>query len=315
MTTEQKKKSLLIDLQKDSENQKCIDCNSTYPVCISFGFGCFVCNSCADFHITLGPNVTYIKTLDQNWSSEEIEIMSSGGNSALKEFFNYYDLMESPSNIRYNTIAAEFYREMLVSVTKNPDFDLEFPLKDDGIQVVQTLSGQGNGFGVDMRIAQPLLRESNEISKICECLRKSFMKIAFVGGVAKERVNEKVGEIKEKPYVKKTEEKASRMFHSIENKVSSMIRKVRENEKIQVAGKHVSNMAGKITRGVKSRYYKFRGNTDEEFCGSGEDKHGFEKTESSFMAHASTEEMSTDSLLIEESYNGETKGDRCPKLN
>ncbi|OMJ84342.1 hypothetical protein SteCoe_14567 [Stentor coeruleus] len=313
MTTEQKKKVLLIDLQKDSENLKCIDCHIINPNCISFGFGCFICSSCANFHSTLGPNVTTIKTLDQEWSYEEIEIMSSGGNSALKEFFNYYDLMDAPSNIRYNTIAAEFYRDMLVSVTKNPDFDLEFPLKDDGIQIIQTLSGESNEFRFNPRIAQPLLRENNEKSKICECLRKSFMRIAFVGNMAAERINEKVGEISEKPYVKKAEEKTSGVFHSIENKVTGLIKKVKENERIQVAGKHMSNAAGRLARGVKYRYYKFRGNTDKDLC-SGEEKHGFENTESSFMVHASTNEISGDSLLMEENYKNGMKGSSYPEL-
>ena len=48
--------------------------------------------------------------------------MALGGNQKLKDFFQNYDLNDETVQVRYNTNAASFYRQMLRSSSENVPF-------------------------------------------------------------------------------------------------------------------------------------------------------------------------------------------------
>ena len=51
-------------------------------------------------------------TLD-GWNEKQLKMMERGGNHKLRLFFAEYDLLDESPNIRYKTIAAQYYRRRL----------------------------------------------------------------------------------------------------------------------------------------------------------------------------------------------------------
>lgn len=47
------------------------------------------------------------------WNEEQLKLMSMGGNKNLFDFFDHYDLNEEGVQTKYNTKAADFYRQMV----------------------------------------------------------------------------------------------------------------------------------------------------------------------------------------------------------
>ncbi|OMJ85052.1 hypothetical protein SteCoe_13707 [Stentor coeruleus] len=249
MITELRKKELLTTLQKDPSNSLCFDCNLENPSNISFSFGCFVCNTCAKSHKLL--NHSKIKIIEEDWSLEEFGIMSSGGNKALKEFFSYYNLMETHSNFKYQTKAAEFYKEMLSIVSKDQEFSKDFPSLDEGIQLLHSENySEFTPLNIEeSKISYPLLKEQKKKSTICECLSRICMRIiGYKNPIAK--IDGKNDEFSQKNYMQKSEQKSKNVFERFENKLYMIIRKGKSNEKTQNTGENMSLAAGeKCNRG------------------------------------------------------------------
>lgn len=289
MITESRKKELLASLQKDPANSLCFDCNLESPSNISTSFGCFICNTCSKSHILL--KISKIKTLDEDWSLEELGIVSSGGNSALKEFFNYYNLMETPSYFKYQTKAAEFYKEMLSIVSKDQEFSQDFPSLDEGIQLLHSANhNEISPLNIEeSKISYPLLKEQTKKSAICQCLRTAYMKITGFRNTTEVKVNDRNDEFTEK----KDEQKTKNVFNRFENKLYVLIEKVKSNEKIQNAGEHMSLAAGRVVKGVKEQYQKLRRRNDDENLQSYDEerrgvghKHEHQATENSFVKNS-----------------------------
>lgn len=119
-------------LQEDHENCLCVDCNCPSPVFASISHGSFICSLCAGGHDSLG-NLSELKSLLSNdWTMFELKKMISGGNSALKEFTDYYGISEFPIEIKYKTNAMGLYRRMLVEITLGHTFAEELLTVEEG---------------------------------------------------------------------------------------------------------------------------------------------------------------------------------------
>ena len=49
--------------EKDYENKVCVECKSPMPSFVSINNAILLCNNCAEKHMTLGYNVSYIRHL------------------------------------------------------------------------------------------------------------------------------------------------------------------------------------------------------------------------------------------------------------
>ena len=65
-------------------------------------------------HRSLGTNISKIKSiLHLEWEPEEISALSKGGNKSFIDYMSAYGLNNANVNVKYNSVAAEFYRKML----------------------------------------------------------------------------------------------------------------------------------------------------------------------------------------------------------
>jgi len=62
--------------------------------------------------------------------------MALGGNKKLKDFYQKYDLLEEEVQMKYNSVAAEYYRVMLRSLAEGIQFAEDEPAYQEGRNVV-----------------------------------------------------------------------------------------------------------------------------------------------------------------------------------
>ena len=138
MVTSERKSQIFNNLKTDIENNRCFECGAENPQFASVNNGCFICTVCVQSHITLGPEVSRVKDLNEEWDIEDLKLITAGGNSSLREFFTHYNLIGTPPNFKYLTRASFFYRDMLSVVAQDKEYEHECPSIEQGIQLVSS---------------------------------------------------------------------------------------------------------------------------------------------------------------------------------
>ena len=120
-------------LRQDSENRSCFDCGDVDITHASVNLGVLLCGNCAQRHFTYGINISHIKSLKEPWSTRHLKLMTAGGNSSLRAFFQIYSIGESsPFEYKYKTVACEYYREMLKMMSEKTQIMMLTPTQEEG---------------------------------------------------------------------------------------------------------------------------------------------------------------------------------------
>jgi len=84
-------------------------------------------------------HISYVKAVRlDSWSIAQLKIMASGGNTAFKEYLALFNIPESaPSDYKYKTKAAAYYREMLKQLSQNQNYDEPRPDANEGAEIFE----------------------------------------------------------------------------------------------------------------------------------------------------------------------------------
>jgi hypothetical protein len=101
--------------EKDYENKVCVECKSPMPSYVSINNAILLCDQCAEHHMKLGFNVSYVRHLASEWDPYLFSYLERGGNSRFIRLSKTYGLDDIPIEQKYKTRIVEYYR-LLVSL-------------------------------------------------------------------------------------------------------------------------------------------------------------------------------------------------------
>lgn len=183
MVSSEIKNKFLQRLMKYEDNRVCADCELDYTCYTNLSFGSFICERCFFIHLSL-ELPEKLKHFDDSYEIEDLLKLSSGGNSALREFFSIYDLHLKAISFKYISNSAEYYKSLIQALSVNEKFDR--PLLDKPT-------------GREPSIIFDSFLESNIVVSEFPCrdLRKSGKKLSFLQMLKKSlffRNSEKCGD-------------------------------------------------------------------------------------------------------------------------
>jgi hypothetical protein len=294
MDTDHSVSDVFLELRNDPQNQACIDCGSPEVVFASISHSCFICPRCADAHLRLGKEVSFIKSLSsESWSLKQLKLMTVGGNSELKAFFEIYGIpAAAPPEYKYNTVAAKFYRDRLLSVAEGRNFDVPQPTPQQGLAMFRSIasapepeasSGGISGFfysaystvtsaasGVASRVKDftqdPMVKQWEERAKSALDTAGSVVKSGAEWTMEKGRI------ITDDPTVQSAVSSVKSTASSAASKVgefaSESYQSITSNPRVQEASegakKKLAELEQKVSHEASSLYYRFSGSSTEE---------------------------------------------------
>lgn len=101
--------------QRDPASRCCMDCGAARPEWASISFAVLLCIECSGHHRRMGTHISRVRSCRMDaWTEPQLGVFEYGGNARMAEFFAANGLSSAGPQQRYQTPAAEWYREAFI---------------------------------------------------------------------------------------------------------------------------------------------------------------------------------------------------------
>ena len=101
--------------EKDNENKLCVHCKNSMPKFVSINNSILICSQCYLKHLSLGYNISYVRSIKDPWDPYLLSYLERGGNSRFIKVIKKYNLENLPIQILFNIRIIEYYRLLIKS--------------------------------------------------------------------------------------------------------------------------------------------------------------------------------------------------------
>ncbi|KAK4546586.1 hypothetical protein LTR36_001803 [Oleoguttula mirabilis] len=170
-------RSKLLEIQKQNDNNKCVDCGAPSPQWISPKFGIFFCLACSGIHRSLGVHISFVRSATMDaLKTGEVRRMEMGGNRLWKDFFNSHESIKMSGRQfegctigeRYDSEAGEEWKERLTAKVEGVEYvpaaKAARPVAKKTAESESTPTGSGRNTPLS-RVASPPQRASSPSQK------------------------------------------------------------------------------------------------------------------------------------------------------
>ena len=121
----------------DSKNKKCNDCGEDDVKFVSINNGITLCELCAQIHKNFGNQISYIRSIDDEFDDYLMNFFIYGGNKKFRRTLRNMGVnLDVKKGNLYRTFGVDYYRRNLKSIVKgNSQLDKDFDNPNEVMQI------------------------------------------------------------------------------------------------------------------------------------------------------------------------------------
>ena len=121
----------------DSKNKKCNDCGDEDVKFVSINNGITLCELCAEIHKNLGNQISYLRSIDDEFDDYLMNFFIYGGNKKFRRTLRQMGVnLDVKKGNLYRTFGVDFYRRNLKSIVKgNSHLEKDFENPNEVMQI------------------------------------------------------------------------------------------------------------------------------------------------------------------------------------
>ena len=129
----------------DPKNKRCNDCGEKHISYVSINNGITICNLCVQIHRQLGPKISELKKIDEDFDDYTMNFFIYGGNKNFHKFLKDLGVNSSIQRSKlYKTKGADYYRKYLLAKVKGIENTAKKP--DDPNELIDVENKTNDNF-------------------------------------------------------------------------------------------------------------------------------------------------------------------------